>query len=111
MATVSIDGREVPTESNVTLDPGGVTREEKMAGKRVYFSETTVPPILELNVLHTEDTDLIELGNITDATVLVEFDNGQDYMLSGAFSATNRKLSAGDGTIPLTLKARRCERV
>lgn len=110
MATVTIDGVLAPTEANVTLDPGGVIREEKMAGKRVYFQETAVPPILEMNFLHTEDVDLVELGKITDATVLVEFDNGQDYKLSGAFAAGNRKLSASDGTIPLTLKARRCGR-
>lgn len=111
IATIRVDGQEFPTERGATLDPGGVNRTAKMAGKRVYFNEEPVPPVIEATVLHTEDLDLIDIGNITNATVLFECDNGQDYVLTGAFSTVPGKLNSGEGSLPLNLTARTCERL
>jgi len=111
VATIRVDGREIPTERGATLNPGGVNRAPRMAGKRVHYNEEPVPPTLQCTVLHTEDTDLIDLGSITNATVLVECDNGQDYMLTGAFVTETAELNTAEGQVRLNMAARRCERI
>ncbi|HTN30671.1 MAG TPA: phage tail tube protein [Pseudomonas sp.] len=111
IATIRVDGREIPTERGATLNPGGVNRTTRMAGRRVHFNEEPVAPTLQCTVLHTPDVDLIELNAITNATVLFECDNGQDYMLSGAFVTETAELNSGEGQVRLNMAARRCERM
>lgn len=111
IATVSLDGGEVPSEKGAVLNPGGVNRTPKMAGRRVYYSEEPVAPTVQLTVLHAPDIDLMALGAITDATVLFECDNGQDYMLTGVFVTEPPELNSGEGQIKLHMAARTCERI
>ncbi|HWV09536.1 MAG TPA: phage tail tube protein [Pseudomonas sp.] len=111
VATIRIDGREFPTEKGATLNPGGVTRTTRMTGKRVHYNETPVAPTLQCTVLHTDEVDLIDLNAITNATVLVECDNGQDYLLTGAFVTDTAELKAAEGQVRLNMAARRCERI
>ncbi|PIA73643.1 phage tail protein [Ectopseudomonas toyotomiensis] len=111
VATIRVDGREMPTERGATLNPGGVNRPSRMAGKRVFFNEEPVAPTLQCTVLHTEEIDLIDLNTITNATVLFECDNGQDYMLTGAFVTETTELNSAEGQVRLNMAARRCERI
>lgn len=111
VATIRVDGREMPTERGATLNPGGVNRPTRMAGKRVFFNEEPVAPTLQCTVLHTEEIDLIDLNTITNATVLFECDNGQDYMLTGAFVTETNELNSAEGQVRLNMAARRCERI
>lgn len=110
-ATIRVDGKEFPTDGGATLNPGGVNRTTKMSGRRVYYNEQSVAPTLQATVLHTEDLDIIEISKICDATVLFECDNGQDYMLTGAFVTETAELNSGEGQIRLNMAARTCERV
>jgi len=111
VATIRVDGQEIPTERGATLNPGGVNRNTKMAGRRVYYNEEPVAPTLQATVLHTEELDLIDVGSIRNATVLFECDNGQDYMLTGAFVTETTELNSGEGTFRLNMAARTCERI
>lgn len=111
VATIRIDGREFPTEKGATLNPGGVKRTTRMAGNRVHYNEEAVAPTLQCSVLHTDEIDLIDLNAITNATVLVECDNGQDYLLTGAFVTETAELTTAEGKVRLNLAAHRCERI
>lgn len=111
IATIRVDGQEFPSERGATLNPGGVNRNVKMAGRRPYYNEEPVAPTLQATVLHTEELDLIEINRIRNATVLFECDNGQDYMLTGAFVTETQELNSGEGTFRLNLSARTCERI
>jgi hypothetical protein len=111
VATIRIDGQEFPTERGATLNPGGANRTTKMAGRRVFFTEEPVAPTLQATVMHTEDIDIVEVSRIRDATVLFECDNGQDYMLTGAFVTETAELNSGEGQVRLNMSARTCERV
>lgn len=111
IATIRIDGGEIPSERGATLNPGGVNRTTRMSGRRVYFSEEPVAPTLQCTVLHTQEIDIIALGAIRDATVLVECDNGQDYMMTGAFVTETTELNTGEGQVRLNMAARTCERI
>ena len=68
-------------------------------------------PTLQSTVLHTEDLDLIEINKIRNATVLFEADNGQDYMLTGAFVTETAELNSSEGTFRMNMAARTCERI
>ena len=111
IATIRVDGQEFPTERGATLNPGGVNRNTKMAGRRVFYNEEPVAPTLSATVLHIEELDIIEIGKIRDATVLFECDNGQDYMLTGASVTETAELNSGEGQIRLSIAARTCERI
>lgn len=111
IATIRVDGQEFPTERGATLNPGGVNRTTKMAGHRVYYNEEPVAPTVQATVLHTEELDLIDVGSIRNATVLFECDNGQDYMLTGAFVTETAELNSGEGTFRMNMAARTCERI
>lgn len=111
VATIRVDGQEFPTERGATLNPGGVNRTPKMGGRRVYYNEEPVAPSIQATVLHTEEMDLINIGGITNATVLFECDNGQDYMLTGAFVTETAELNSGEGTLRFNMSARTCERI
>lgn len=111
IATIRVDGQEIPAEKDATLNPGGVNRTPRMAGHRVYFNEEPVAPTVQVTVLHTPEIDLIDLNTIKDATVLFECDNGQDYLLTGAFVTETAELNAGEGKVRLNLAARTCERI
>ncbi|WP_137972411.1 phage tail tube protein [Pseudomonas sp. F(2018)] len=111
IATIRVDGQEIPSEKGATLNPGGVNRTPRMAGKRVFYNEEPVAPTLQCTVLHTDEIDLIDLNTIKDATVLVECDNGQDYLLTGAFVTETAELNTGEGQVRLNFAARTCERI
>ncbi|UXF57493.1 tail tube protein [Chromohalobacter phage YPCBV-1] len=111
VVTIRVDGQEIPSERGATLNPGGVNRTTKMAGRRPYYNEEPVAPTLQCTVLHTEELDLIEMNTIRNATVLFESDNGQDYMLTGAFVTETAELNSGEGTFRLNMAARSCERI
>ncbi|SNT07746.1 phage tail tube protein [Pseudomonas segetis] len=111
IATIRVDGVEFPTERGATLNPGGVNRTTRMAGKRVFYNEEPVAATLQCTVLHTAEVDPIDLNTIKNATVLVECDNGQDYMLSGAFVTETAEVNTGEGQVRLNMAARRCERI
>ncbi|MEG7525477.1 MAG: phage tail tube protein [Chromatiales bacterium] len=70
-----------------------------------------MPPALEANVLHTKETDAIELSNITDATVRFEADTGQRYIMRQAFTTEPVPVDSGSGKSPLRMSAKNCERV
>lgn len=111
IATIRVDGKEYSTEKGATLNPGGPKRTPKTSGNRVFYTEERVPPSIQATALHSEDVDIIEVGNIVNATVLFECDNGQDYMLTGAFVTDPAELNSGEGNFPLNITGRTCERV
>lgn len=110
-ATIKVDGRELRTADDATLDPGGVSREDVAGSGKVYgYSESeTKAPELECTVYHTADTSLAELAAITDATVIFETDTGVGFVLTGAWVKEPPKLKAKGGEIALKFGALTCE--
>ncbi|WP_328184626.1 phage tail tube protein [Marinobacter sp. OP 3.4] len=110
--TVREGGEELLTDGKGTLNPGGFEREAKMNGRRtVGFSENPVAPTLSIVIHHTQDTDIVRLSNLTDATILLETDSGQTWMLRGAFCASPTPLDMGAGTVQLEMSGLALERV
>jgi len=107
-ATIRLDGVVVAAENKATLNPGGVNREPESHGGKTFYSEEDVPPLLELSVLVTKETDVIALSRMVGATVLFEADTGQKFMLRDAF-ATEPVVFDSAGKTPLKMSAQAAE--
>lgn len=110
-ATIRIDGKIIESENGATLNPGGVNRDPKAHGGSVYYSEEDVAPTLECTVIHTKDTDIIFLSDITGATVMFEADTGQQFMLRQAFTTEPVAVDSGNGTATLKMSCEKVDKV
>jgi hypothetical protein len=109
-ATIYVDGGQLNTADDATLDTGGVKRNPVMGGGRVYgYSEETVEPTLECTVYHTKQTSIEDVKAITDATVIFLTDTGRRYVLTGAFVTEPPKLKTKGGELDVTMSAITCE--
>lgn len=110
-ATIRVDGNVLAAENGATLNPGGVNRPPERHGGDTFYVEEEVPPSLEASVLHTKDTDIMALSNITGATVHFEADTGQQFIMRGAFVTEPAVLDASSGKVPLSMSARSVDKV
>lgn len=110
-ATVSIDGTTYKMANKVTFDPGGVSRKPEVHGGRTYYPEEEMPPSLECEVLHDKDADIIALGDISDATVLIECDTKQKFIMRHAFTTEPIKADFGNGKGTLKMSGDMAEKV
>ena len=105
-------GEELLTDGKGTLNPGGFEREAKMNGRKpVGYTENPVAPALSVVVHHTADTDIVRLSSLTEATILLETDTGQTWMLRGAFTTSPTPLDVGNGSVQLEMSGLALERV
>lgn len=111
-ATIKLDGEELLTDVSVTFNPGGVEREAVMGPRGVQgHRETPVASSLQATVRHTQATNIIALGNITGATVLIETDTGDTYMMRKAFTTEPVELTTGEGNVSLNMSSYKTERI
>lgn len=99
---IKTDGAVIDTEGKSSLEPGGTVRTEQEADfKAGMFSESTGSSKLECNVLMTAGVSLAALQAIDDATVTMEADTGQTYVIRHAY--TSEKVSVSEGKAKLIL--------
>ena len=100
---IKVDGRVYETEGKSSLVMGGTVREHQEADFEAgHFSEKTAPSKLECSVLITSGVSLAELQAIEDATVTLEADTGQTYVIRHAYVAD--EVSAGEGKAKLVFQ-------
>lgn len=111
-ATVKVDGSELLSDVDATLNVGGVSRQGVMGPRGVQgYRETPEAPSLQVTVRHTKDTDLLSLSRITGATVIVETDTADAYLLRRAFVTDTIELGSGNGNIRLNFGCYGVERL
>lgn len=99
---IKIDGTIIETEGKSSLEVGGVNREGLEADfKAGFFSEKTVPSKLTCQVLLTAGVSLVSLQAIADATVTMEADTGQTYVIRHAYVANAIAASEGKAQVEL----------
>jgi len=108
-ALIRVDGAELRSEPDATLDIGGVKRDPKAGAYHIDYTEELAPPVLECKVHNTPTTSLLALQNITNATVVYICDNGPRYILRDAFVTDPPKLSAKEGMVDLKMSAASCD--
>ncbi|AUZ85789.1 phage tail tube protein [Methylophaga nitratireducenticrescens] len=83
---IRIDGQTLPTENQATLLPQGVNRQDVRHGGKTYHSEEETSPELTCRVLLTKDVDVMDINEITNATIFFESNTGRQYVMRNAFS-------------------------
>jgi hypothetical protein len=93
---IRVDGLELDTEGKSTLEMGGIARSEVEADNRAgLFSEASKSSKIECNVLVTAGVSLADLNAIDDATVTMEADTGQTYIVRHAYCGEIVSVSEG----------------
>ncbi|MEJ1378174.1 MAG: phage tail tube protein [Candidatus Sedimenticola sp. (ex Thyasira tokunagai)] len=105
-AYIKVNGKELRTLDGASFNPGGVNREAMKGGGKVHgFKEDDVEPTMKCKVVHTKDTSLKELADITDATVIFETDTGKRFVMREAWTSEPPELDANGGSIDLSMAA------
>lgn len=99
-ARVKIDGVLVDTGANsVTLDPGGITREpvpgDYNAG--AHRISGTRPAKLDLSILAKSGFSARAWEAMTSATISIEFDTGDAYVMREAYAEGAPPITTSDG--------------
>lgn len=95
---VKVDGKQLTITGGAEAPVGNITRETLAPG---FFSETDRVPYIKVDALHTPDFPLDEITQGTDMTVQVEFKNGKNYLLTGAYTVGEAASTGDDGKISL----------
>lgn len=102
-ATISVDGKELPTENGAKLTVAGVKRNVERHGGRTYYHEEEVAAELDCNILHTKDVDVVALSNMVGVTGLFKADTGQVFILRGGFTTEPVPIDASSGKSALKM--------
>ncbi|MBO2589325.1 phage tail tube protein [Shewanella algae] len=108
---IRANSKQLKTKKGSTLSPGGYTRTPHVGPGRVWgqSNEYTVPTIAVV-IAADEDVDVLEINNITNATLTWEGDNGVDYMMTDC--APQAPFTVSDsGEITGTFQGNRVERI
>src|SRR4051812_33785820 len=93
---IKVDGQVFDTEGKSTLEVGGTNREAVEADFEAgHFTEKTAPSKLTCSVLLTAGVSLRQLQEIDDATITMEADTGQTYVIRHAYCGN--AISASEG--------------
>ncbi|WP_345853602.1 phage tail tube protein [Shewanella algae] len=108
---IRANSKQLKTKKGSTLNPGGYAHTPHVGPGKVWgqSSEYTVPTIAVV-IAADEDVDVLEINDITDATLTWESDNGVDYMMTDCAPQTPFVVS-DSGDITGTFQGNRVERI
>ncbi|MEZ8102151.1 phage tail tube protein [Vibrio bivalvicida] len=105
------NGTQMKTKKGSTLNPGGYNHVSHPGPNRIWGkSKEFVAATVAVVIAADEDVDVVDINNITDATLTWEGDNGVDYMITGASPQAPFQLS-DSGEITGTFEGNPAERV
>lgn len=99
---VKANGELFETTGGSTIDLGGPSREGVQGDYQAgAFRETTAEARVECTVLVKAGFGAVRLSRIDDATVTIESDTGQAYIIRNAYVAETISINSGEGTARL----------
>lgn len=112
-AKVRVDGALIDTAGDTTFDPGGVTREpvpgDYEAG--AFRVSETRPAKLEISILTKGSFSAAQWAAMDNGTISVEFDNGQSWVMRGAYSEGAPSITTSDGKAKAVAMSKPAEQV
>lgn len=110
-ATIRANSKQLKTKPGSSLNPGGFSsKEHEGPGKIWGFSKTFVKPTMQVTIAADEDVDVIEINEMSDATITWEGDNDVDYMMTGACPTEPFELK-DSGEITGTFHGKKVEKI
>jgi len=111
-ATVKVDGETFSTAGDTQLEIGGPSREAVTGDYEAgAFMEKTMPAKATVNLLYKAGVSLANLRAIDNATVTVETDIGETWLMSNAYVAEVISFSSSDGKAQLVFQSGPAEQV
>ncbi len=99
-----LNGSLQRSKEGAKLTLGGKERTAQV-GHSVYgYSEKVMPSQIEFTLAHTADVDLIEMNELTDATVKFETDTGLSYLINNAFTSKSIDITGGEGDVTVEMQ-------
>ena len=107
---IKIDGKTFRTIKGATFDPGGKKKTSRAGSTRINgFTTEVVPSKLEFEINVGPETSLIDIANIDNATVSIEADTGQSWVINGAWVTDPPVLDESEGKTKITLEGQPAE--
>lgn len=111
-ARVKVDSDALETDGSLTLEIGGPKREAVTGDYQAgAFKETTEPAKLTCKILVKAGTSLSDYRRIKNATLTVEFDTGQTWLIRGAYLGDLISVGQSDGKADLVFMGEPAEEV
>jgi hypothetical protein len=101
---IKVDGSIIRSEAEATLAVGGKTRKPVIAAGQVQgYVEAVEPSKVTCTIALDAGTDITEagLGAIVNSALEFDCDNGQVFLISGAFATTCAELTGGEAKVKL----------
>jgi hypothetical protein len=100
---VYVDGKLLRSKPGAKLKTGGKKR-TGVAGHSPYgYTEEVEFAELDCTLAHMADTDILELNELTEATLRFETDTGQTLMVANAFTTEPCEITGGEGDLTLKM--------
>ena len=95
---LAVDGQRYDAKGSFKLNAGALKREAVVGAERVHgYKVTPQTPYVEGMITDRGDLDLVELANVTNATVTVILRNGKTFVLRDAWYAADGELTTEEG--------------
>lgn len=112
IATITVNGSTMNSKPGASLDPGGATRETLTTDQRSDYAEALRPAMVKFEMPLGSGVSMLDLNDITDATVQFQADTGQLYVLANAWRVGALEVSGGSGGgMSLEFHANECAEV
>lgn len=112
IAYLKVDGRQLETSGEFTINPGQPKREGKLGTARIAgFKEEPQIPMIEGKLVLTRDLSLLDITKITEATVSVVAPNGATYVLREAWFSGEGTYTTGEGEVAVKFEGVSMEEV
>jgi hypothetical protein len=111
-AWIYINGTLYETASGAKLKSFLGLSREAVTGAEVYgYTEKTVAPGIDGELIHGGTLRLEDLRNVTDATITFKCDTGVTYVLRNAWVKEVGDLDSSQGTISVSFEGKKAEEV
>src|SRR5262245_667523 len=110
IAYLKVDGDQKPLRGNFTVSPSPIER-NGVAGQDYVHGFTEMPrvPYIEGDISLRSEISVEDLGNIINATVTAELNNGKTYTLREAWCRSALELNTRDGQTRVRFEGVSCE--
>lgn len=111
-AFFKLDGTQYSLGDTLTIQPLDTEREGQAGLSGITgFSEKSVIPYIEVEVIKTPDLKLKAIGAMVNTTVTGECADGTTYVLRNAWFAGTAELDGGEGKVTLRFEGLSCNEI
>ena len=101
IVTITADGVKLESFPGAKIDLGGYENKATPTSTGVGFVQELKPSTVECDIAISKTTDLKTINNMTDVTLAITTDIGQNYVIRNAFRTDTRQFTGGEGKGPL----------